>query len=188
MPVLLGPLSFVALSKCEGECNASEIIQRLVPAYLQALEGLGEMNAVEVQVRLVVFFEKFCDKKERTARIYLCVFVCLFVLFVQTTAHQSGFWDGYKEKKKKIVTLENCHFSFLYFIFDFLLWRCSAACFILLYFPLSPHCVSACMFYVLHFGCIIFRHSPPLADFGRPSSSQEYNVVRIHEGILTYFY
>lgn len=48
VPLLVGPLTFVALS--HGEFNASEITKRLVPAYVEVLNELAKLGVPEVQV------------------------------------------------------------------------------------------------------------------------------------------
>ncbi|KAL4539572.1 hypothetical protein Ndes2437B_g02062 [Nannochloris sp. 'desiccata'] len=53
VPLLVGPLTFVALS--HGEFNASEMTQRLVPAYVEALNELAKLGVPEVQIHEPVF-------------------------------------------------------------------------------------------------------------------------------------
>jgi hypothetical protein len=48
VPLLVGPLTFVALSR--GEFDASEMTCRLVPAYVEALTELAKLGVPEVQV------------------------------------------------------------------------------------------------------------------------------------------
>jgi 5-methyltetrahydropteroyltriglutamate--homocysteine methyltransferase len=48
VPILLGPVTLVALAR--GEFDHSAMVARLVPAYTEALEALGELGVPEVQV------------------------------------------------------------------------------------------------------------------------------------------
>jgi Cobalamin-independent synthase, N-terminal domain len=52
VPLLVGPLTFVALSR--GEFNASEMTKRLIPAYVKALNELATLGVPEVQVSLLL--------------------------------------------------------------------------------------------------------------------------------------
>ena len=93
VPLLVGPLTFVALSR--GDFNASEMVQRLVPAYVEALHELTKLGVPEVQVSILsIDYQK---KIHQRAIRSLLRFSFFFFLFVQNLHHRPvgvGFWGS----------------------------------------------------------------------------------------------
>lgn len=88
VPLLVGPLTFVALSR--GDFNASEMVQRLVPAYVEALHELAKLGVPEVQVSILsIDYQNFPSACHPLAAAFL--FFSLYKICI-TDQMGLGFW------------------------------------------------------------------------------------------------
>lgn len=139
VPLLVGPLTFVALS--HGEFNASEMTQRLVPAYVEALNELAKLGVPEVQV-----YSNNLENMYSHCFLSYQLFssILLSPLYKLCTSDQNGIGG--------IIILIST------FYLNFLLLCSKTSRF---YFPLPPLAVA--------FSFLSFFVTRPLADYGRHS-------------------